>query len=406
MGLPLALYYLANGSGPEAEASSGDKADVRPAGPLIWLHAPQARDHPIVADLAARLCDLEPDLWLLVTSNEPAGADWPDQCLHCPIPNDTRADIKQFLDHWRPSVAAWFGDVLRPGLVCETTEAGVPLYLLDTGNALATTRFQSRIPGLRRAALRSFDAILAGDEATAEAFRLAGANTADVEVSGVLEHGIPALPCLEAERDTFAQLFAARPVWLAAEIDDQEFAPVLDAHVIALRRTHRLLLILVPSDLSKVPMLESLLAERDLRYELRSSGAEPDAEMQVYVADTDEEMGLWYRLAPTTFLGHTLGSGGGVQPHPFHAAALGSVVLHGPRTDHMREEFLRLNRASASREVKDAAELAAGIDTLLAPDRAAEMAHSAWQVCSAGAEVTEKVVDLLSSALARRGQKG
>ncbi len=403
MGLPLALYYLSRSPSAEAAVSAVDaEGPQRPSGTLVWLHAPRPEDHPVARDLVMALSDRDPDLWFLVTSGCSDEAHWPDHCLTAAIPQETREAASRFVKTWRPDVAAWLGGGLRPGLLAETAAAGVPMFLLDTGNAVEVARFQSRIPGLRRSVLRMFDTILAGDEATAAAFRRAGAEAGRVRVAGVLERGVRTLRCIEAERDTLAAMFAARPVWLAAEVHPDEYDLVLTAHEIALRRTHRLLLILVPADPADGPVLAKRLGERDLSFRMRSTGAEPEAETQVYLADTEAEMGLWYRLAPTSFLGGTMVKGESTGPHPFNAAALGSVVLHGPETDPHRDAYLRLNRAGASRQIADAADLAAAIDTLLAPDKAAEMAHAAWQVCSAGAEVTDLVLDLLTRSLVSR----
>lgn len=353
-----------------------------------------------MVDLVHRLTDRHPEIWFLVTSDSPTPRDCPDNCIHRPSPEDTRDSVTRFLDTWSPDVGGWLGGELRPGLISEAAATGLPLYMFDTGNAHATASFKSRIPGLRKSVLRQFESILVGDETTAAAFLRAGAVAEQIRTAGVLERGVTTLSCLEAERDTLAGLFAARPVWLAAEVAPGEYDAVLTAHAIALRRTHRLLLILVPADPAEGPALARMLTERDMSYEMRSEGGEPEAETQVYVADTDSEMGLWYRLAPTSFLGHTLVPGNG--PHPFNAAALGSVVLHGPETEHHRDAFLRLGRVGASQQVANAAELAAGVETLLAPDKAAEMAHAAWLVCSSGAEVADLVLDLLSGALDQR----
>ena len=53
----------------------------------------------------------------------------------------------------------------------------------------------------------------------------------------------------------------------------------------------------------------------------RDEPLEPDT--QVYLADTIGEMGLWYRLAPTSFMGHSLVEGLEGK-NPYEAAALGS----------------------------------------------------------------------------------
>jgi 3-deoxy-D-manno-octulosonic-acid transferase len=38
------------------------------------------------------------------------------------------------------------------------------------------------------------------------------------------------------------------------------------------------------------------------------------------------------------------------------------------------------------------------VDTM-SPDRAATMAHAAWEVCSAGAEVNDRIIELLDGYL-------
>ncbi len=398
MAMPIALYYLTNGT--SADADHPAQMVKRPDASLVWLHAPRPADAPIVQDLTTQLAERNPDLWFLVTTHNPEPAGWPNRCICQTVPTDTKQAVARFIAHWSPDVAVWLSDELRPGLITETARSNVPLYMLDTGNAHAAAQFKSRIPGLRKSVLRQFTTILAGDAATAQAFIHAGANEGRVRTVGVLERGIRTLHCLEAERDTLAELFAARPVWLAAELHPDEFDPVLEAHATALRRTHRLLLIIVPQSAADGSKLAELLMRRDMSFEMRSKGAEPEAETQVYVADTDNEMGLWYRLAPTSFLGRSLVDDDSAGPHPFHAAALGSVVLHGSQTRHHRDAFLRLKRAGASREVANATDLANEIDALLAPDKAAEMAHAAWQVCSAGAEVTDLVLELILGAVA------
>jgi 3-deoxy-D-manno-octulosonic-acid transferase len=63
------------------------------------------------------------------------------------------------------------------------------------------------------------------------------------------------------------------------------------------------------------------------------------------------------------------------------------------------KDFQRLMAANAALSVADTEELAAGIERLLSPDKAAVLAHNAWQVTTAGAEATDQVVDLLKRGL-------
>ncbi|MCP4248150.1 MAG: hypothetical protein GY778_13985 [bacterium] len=112
------------------------------------------------------------------------------------------------------------------------------------------------------------------------------------------------------------------------------------------------------------------------------------------------ELGLWYRLSPISFVGGSLEPVGG--HNPFEPAALGSAILHGPYVLNFVDIFQRLAEAKASRLVTAPDTLAEAVNDLLNPDRAAEMAHAAWEVCSAGADVTDKALDMLFDHLDRQ----
>jgi 3-deoxy-D-manno-octulosonic-acid transferase len=248
-------------------------------------------------------------------------------------------------------------------------------------------------PGLMRSALAQFRHVLAVDEAAARAFRKAGAALSAVAVSGRLEEESAALPCLETERAAMARLLAARPVWFAAGIPEAEEATVIDAHRAALQQAHRLLLILMPQNPARRGALAAQLEEAEgwsvAQHHLEQ---EPAPSTEVVLVDNPNDYGLWYRLAPITFLGGSL-LGNGAQRSPREAAALGSAILHGARTGDHAADFDRLAAARATRLVSSSSDLADALGDLLAPDRAARLAQAAWTVVSNGTEVTERLMD-------------
>ena len=85
--------------------------------------------------------------------------------------------------------------------------------------------------------------------------------------------------------------------------------------------------------------------------------------------------------------------------NPFEPAALGSAILHGPDVRNFADIFARLGQAGAAREVRDWSDLGTTLARVLEPDVAAKMAHAAWEVCSSGADVTERAMDLLFAML-------
>lgn len=450
--LALALYLASTGPGP-----------ARPLGnpplgrPLLWLHAPEPGETVrAMAVLAARLAAARPRLGLILTHPEgapPATGLLPPGAVALPAPPDDPDSARAAIAAWEPDMVVLGDGPLSPALVEAAAEAGRHAFLVGASQPQIAARWGA-LPGLQRAVLRRLRRILVRDEAALRLFRRAGARPWRLEQGGALALSPGPLPHTAAERAVLAARIGARPVWLAVAVPEAEEAMVLAAQCTAQRLAHRLLLILVPADPARGPAVAAAAEEMGLGCARRSAEAEPEEDDQVYVADTEGELGLWYRLSPVTFMGGTLGQAGGEEGagteypaarDPLEAAALGSVVIHGPAVGAHAAAFARLLRARASWAVPGigpqpapaapqavgrarirtwlggllprrpgtvlravdpaeipAAALAEAVISLLAPDRVATLARAAWEVATEGAEATERVVDLVLAALDER----
>ncbi|MBK1634237.1 3-deoxy-D-manno-octulosonic acid transferase [Rhodovulum adriaticum] len=373
----------------------------RPSGPLIWVHAPPPKDRAATAQLLARLAEARPDLTVLLTEAGTAppwaeGADLPALLYAAPPPDRQRAALG-FCQHWRPDLALFFPATLPATPATQAHATGAALFLIARDIPRGWQRRWRIGTGLTRRLLRRFDRLYAQSAEIALALRAMGVPRWQIAACGPLDEGSAALPFAPAEREALALLLAGRPVWLAAGTRAPEDPVAVAAHAAIIRHMHRLLLILVPDDPARGPALAQRLRAEGWEVGLRSAGDEPTAETQIYLADTVGELGLWLRLAPVSFLGGTLGAGGG--PDPCAAAALGSAILHGPMTETHAAHFERLTKARATRPVQDAASLAQGLGELLAPERAAHLARAAWDVTSAGTVATGRIVQRMLDTL-------
>jgi 3-deoxy-D-manno-octulosonic-acid transferase len=394
--LGLTLYALAQ----RAPAGPPPPRPPRPERPLVWLHAASADPARAARALARRIAD---DLGAatLITGTDEAPAH--RHILAEPVPPEHPAAVRAFLDHWRPAAGIVTEGGLRPILLHEAADRGIPVLIVDARAPALPRGRDGWWPGLLRSTLAGIDSVFAVDDAAARAFRKAGAPAATVRATGRLQLPSMALPCIEAERAELARLFAGRPVWLAAALPADEEPVVIEAHRAALRLAHRMLLIVVPEDPARATELAARMeAVEGWMVARRAADEEPDAEAQVYIADSGAEYGLWYRLAPVTFLGGSLGPDG-CRRDPLEAAALGSAIVHGPRPGVYGAVFARLAAARAAALVGGAADLAEALGELVAPDRAARMAAAAWAVASDGAEVTDAVLARLGMLLAGDG---
>lgn len=384
----------------ENERLGHASATRAPDGPLIWFHTGGDRHALAARELAQRMRSEREDLSFLVTTGAETRRESEPFVASQLVPNDTRPAVRRFLKHWSPDIAIWTEPDLRPALITETADRSVPLFLVDAHTARPDPQAWRWLRGMSGSLLSRFQRVLTGDADTAATLQRLGAEPGQLEVTGYLEEGTAAPPCNEADRDALGRILAARPVWLAAQVTGDECVGVIEAHTRAQRRSHRLLLILVPDDPAEGAEWASRLTTDGHRVALRSNGEEPDSETQIYVADTEAEMGLWYRLAPISYLGRSLSADGGV--NPYETAALGSAIIHGPNVRDFRQAYARLSAARATRLVRDSAELGQAVEHLLSPDTAATMAHEAWKVCSSGAEVTDRVRDLIFTELEER----
>ena len=396
--LALSLYLRTVGRGDGAPAVA---RPVRPEGALLWAHAGGGASARSLGQLLDRIARDRADLSILVTSEGSLDADaFIETVLIDAAPADQKADVEGFLDHWRPDLFLLTGSSLPPVTIVALHDRDIPAILAD-----ARVPAQSDWSGLFRrgmvaSLLSRFTRILAQDGDSARRLhKIIGAG-AQVEVAGRIEESSDPLTCNEVERAELAEVLRARPVWLAAACPEAEEMAVLAAHAHALRLAHRMLLILSPADAQRAGVLAARCQAEGWGVARWAEDEAPDDEVQVLVTDGEADMGLWYRLAPVSFMGGTLVPGGGGR-NPYEPAALGSAILHGPEPGPYPDAYARLAEAGAARRVADGAGLSGAVADLIAPDKAALLAHNAWVASSGGAEVTERIARIILSCLDR-----
>lgn len=365
----------------------------RPVGTVIWARCNDPEQLVMLETLNRKLAEDGDPVYVVATL-----VDWlPEHAGHALPEPQGRKDIRAFIAHWRPAMSIWVKGDLDPVLMSEMHSAGMPSILVDA-SADGLDGFVGKwLPGARRSMLSQLEAVLALNQHAADRLIYAGTRKEVVQVTGAMEDCAPTLPCSETERNEIAKSIGTRPVWLVAAAPVSECRYIAEAHHAASRRAHRLLLIITPKDPVTAPDIVQEMRTQGFNVALRSDEPEPTEITQVYVIDTDEEIGLWYRIAPITYLGGTL-DGDGCRD-PFEAAALGSALLYGPKVAPFERHAARLNAAGASRLLRNGADLGKAVETLLAADKTAELAHAAWDVTSRGATVTNRIAAFIQKRL-------
>lgn len=363
----------------------GDYGEARPDGVVLWFHALSVGESLALVPLVEKaLADLPEAHVVLTTSTATSAAalekaGLPARCLHVLLPIDTYRATRRFLDHWRPDIAAFAELDFWPRLMVETHRRGIPMALINSRMPGRSFARRKRLGGLMRDVLRLFDRLLVQDGLSADRFAELGADPGRILVVGALKAAARPLPADGDELDRLRDALGTRPVWLAAATVGEEHPAMFQAHEIVRATLPDAVLILAPRFPADGDAAEARARARFSHVARRSrdQGIAPDT--QVYIADTIGEMGVWYRLAPVSFVGHSLDAGLEGK-NPFEAAALGSVILHGPGVSYFAESYAGLAAEGATREVGDAGTLAAALLDLQDRAKRAPMKEGAARI--------------------------
>ena len=386
--LALSLYLLLADRG---KSSAPTSRPARPEGRLVWIHAGAGSKAGSVAHILRLLREDDPGQAVIITHDPDAALTVADGIIE-PLPSDCTVDAKAFLDHWSPSVALFLGASLPPALIAEAKRRKISLIL--AGISLGRDLVPFWRWRLMRATLHQFDRLFAQDSETVSTLQRIGGRSLAVELGGGLDEITQPLACNNADRDALAEVGRARTVWFVAGCPQAEEALVLKAHIHAMQHAHRLLLILAPTEAARSKALADACAELGLNVAQRALEEEPLPDIQVLISEGMTELGLWYRLSPVCFMGGTL-VGDAAARSPYEPAALGSAILYGPNQGRHQEAYALLSEARAARAVASADALGPAVADLIAPDKAAVLAHNAWSTTSGGAEATHRIVNIL-----------
>lgn len=370
----------------------------RPEGSLVWFHAASVGETLSLLELIRQIKASYPDATLLVTTATRSAANiletrMPKDVIHQYVPVDTKASVTGFLKHWSPDLAIWTESEFWPRLMVETKALDIPMILINGRISEKTARSWGRFKRATRSLFARFDLMLVQTVDLADTFIAIGAPKDRIKVTGSLKEGAIPLPCDEILRKEVVKQIGHRPVWFAGSTHVGEEEVVASAHKLARKSRPELLLILAPRHPERGEDIRASLEEQGFTVVQRSKGEKMTGQTDVLLADTLGEMGIWYRVAPVSFVGGSLVQVGG--HNPFEPAALGSAIVHGPHVFSFEDIYNRLAEGGASHSVRTDAELADAVVRFLQPDQAAKLAAAAWEVSSEGAGVTDAVMALL-----------
>lgn len=367
---PLAPAYLRRRARRDKEDLSrlnerlGHPRLPRPEGPLVWLHGASVGELVSVVPLAGALTAR--GLNVLVTSGTVTSARiavqrLPTGAFHQFAPIDTPRATRRFIEHWRPDAGVFVESELWPNLVRSAADTGTALAIVNGRMSERSAAGWKRAPGFIRALLGRFPVCLTQTEADAARYRSLGAP--DVRTVGNLKFDADALPVDALQLAEMRNALAERPVFVAASTHPGEEEIVVAAHLAAAQRLPGLVTVIAPRHPDRGQPIAALAEQAGLKARRRALGERPDAETDLYIADTVGEMGLVYRLGPLAFVGGSFAPRGG--QNPIEPAKLGVAILHGPDVFNFTDVYAAFDADGGSRRLDSPDALGVAVATLI-----------------------------------------
>src|SRR4051794_17001272 len=209
----------------------GMSQDVRPQGPLVWIHGASVGEVLAAAALIERLRAL--GIRVLLTSGTVTSADivakrFPSDIIHQYVPYDSPRFVARFLDHWQPSLALFIESDLWPNLILAGAERRLPMVLINGRMSPRSFPRWRRFSTTISALLGRFEVCLAQSSVDAERFSALGSR--NVVTTGNLKLDVQAPPADPGKLEWLMALTRGRPVIVAASTHPGEEEILVDVH--------------------------------------------------------------------------------------------------------------------------------------------------------------------------------
>jgi len=367
----------------------------RPEGMLIWVHAASVGETNAVLPLIDSLLGTNPHLHILLTTGTTTSAEiaarrLPARAIHQFVPLDIPQYVARFLDHWKPALSIFTESDIWPNLILGTADRRIPLILVNARMSPRSISRWQRYAGIGHPLFSRFTAVLAQNDPVAHAIKSLGAP--NVVTAGNLKIDSPPPPVDRAALASLTEAIGDRPLFLAASTHPGEDAVIAAAHALIRRDITGLLTMIVPRHPERGSSIAASLGELGLKTQLRTRTPAPDADTDIYVADTIGELGTFYALSPIAFIGGSLVEHGG--QNPIEAIRHGACVLTGPFTHNFRDAYAALFREGGAIEVRSSDDVARQVTRLHADPLAA------GRVRAGGARALQSLSGALEKTLA------
>lgn len=343
----------------------GNPSKNRPESEIIWINAVSVGEANSALILVEELLKFSPKISILFTTTTLTSAsvvaakNFQSRLIHQFLPVDSYFCVKNFLEFWQPRAAIFIESEIWPNLIFEARQMGIDTFLV---NARLSQKSSTKWQLAKKFGFKIFDyfsVIFAQTKDDQQ--RLSKLTGQEILFYGNLKSVAADLAFDVGELEKLKSQIGSRKFWLAASTHKGEEGIITQVHKNLKTTFPDLLTIIVPRHPSRAEEIKTLL--NGMNFAQRSLSENIVSSTEVYLADSLNELGIFYRLAPFAFIGGSLAPVGG--HNPFEAIKLGCAVISGREVYNFKEIYENLDREGGCEIVASLEELTKTVESFL-----------------------------------------
>ena len=337
--------------------------------PHIWFHAASVGEVAIALSLLTRMKRIYPRHGFVISTTTPQGraiasrAQGVDAAFLAPL--DLPWIVRRAVQRIRPSLLLVVETELWPNLLRGVKRAGIPVILFNGRISQRSYRFYLPLRFFFRGVLENFDALCLKSSADRERMVSLGAAPSAIHITGDIKFHQIVQPSEIAGTRLRRKLRLPKdlPVLIAGSTHEGEEALILQVFKELQIDFPRLILILAPRHLQRIPRVEKLLGSQRVRFVKRTMISDERRPEEVILLDTVGELAALYGLGTAIFVGGSFSRVGG--HNILEVLAHGKGVIFGPHMENFIEIARLVVERGAGIQVRTPEELAKAVRRLI-----------------------------------------
>ena len=380
----------------------GHSTIARPKGEIVWLHAVSVGETNSAFILVDELLKAAPEITILFTSTTLTSASiiaakipqYQGRIIHQFLPIDSYFCVRTFYLFWQPKAVIFVESEIWPNLIDMANQLSVPTFLVNARMSEKSAGKWKLAKNIGFKIFESFAVIFAQSEEDRK--RLQRLTKKEVLLYGNLKSQAQNLAFDGAELPHLKSQIGSRKFWIAVSTHKGEEEIVIQTHKLLKKDFPDLLTIIIPRHPNRSEEIKSLFS--GINFAQRSQKQNVESATEIYLADSLNELGLFYRLINFAFIGGSLAMVGG--HNPFEAIKLECAVISGRNVFNFKEIYKELEAENACAMVDSQEQLAEQVGKFLKDDTSCRMlARRATSVIEKSDSIAQKVVERIDQIL-------